>query len=153
MRAPEPVPPGGKYVGGLVDCAAFEGVPGIIAELLYWYRIDPHSADVGTRGVLNVMKVMGMIDGEVEKQPIPIVEGELVGTDILCREGGLVYFTKDAGDAAEKGEVIALIRNPYGDLLEEIKAPVTGWVSAYPLAKNQAALSGDLIAYMVYHKT
>jgi predicted deacylase len=152
MREVGPLQPGGKSIGGLVDCAAFEGVPGIIAELLYWYRIDPRSADVGTRGVLNVMKAMGMVDGPVEEQPVPVVAGELLGTDILCREGGLVYFAKDAGDAAEKGEVIALIRNPYGDVLEEIRAPVSGWVSAYPLSRNQAALSGDLIAYMIYRE-
>jgi predicted deacylase len=153
MSAPsEEAASGVPRPGGLTEWGAYEGIPGIMAELLYWYRIDPRSAEVGTRGVLNVMKAMGMIDGQVEKQPVPVVEGELSGAEVTCTEGGFVVFTRDAGDAAKKGEVIALIRNPYGDVLEEVKAPVTGWVSAYPLEKNQAALSGDLIAYMVYHR-
>jgi hypothetical protein len=30
--------------GQLLECAAIEGIPSIIVELLYWYRIDPLSA-------------------------------------------------------------------------------------------------------------
>jgi predicted deacylase len=141
-----------KRSGQLLEYAANEGIPGIIVELLYWYRIDPLSAEVGTRGVLNVMKALGMIDGEVEKQTIPVFEGELSGSEQTCKEGGLVFFTKDVGDEVVEGETVAIVRDPYGDILEEVKAPVTGWVTAYPLRKNQAAMSGDTIAFFMYRK-
>lgn len=138
--------------GQLLEFAAIEGIPGIIVELLYWYRIDPLSADVGTRGVLNVMKALDMIDGEIEQQPIRVFEGELSGAEQTCDEGGLVYMTKSVGDDVVEGETIAIIRDPYGDVLEEIKAPVTGWVTAYPLRKNQNAMSGDTVAFFMYRK-
>jgi predicted deacylase len=141
-----------KRSGQLLEYAANEGIPGIIVELLYWYRIDPLSVDVGTRGVLNVMKALGMIGGEVEKQPIEVFEGELSGSEQTCKEGGLVFFTKDVGDEVIEGETVAIVRDPYGDILEEVKAPVTGWVTAYPLRKNQAAMSGDTIAFFMYRK-
>ena len=151
MKGSEEDQPSGQRLGSLVECAAAEGISGIIAEMLYWYRIDPLSVEVGVRGVLNVMKALGMIDGQIEKQPIPVIEGELAGEVIGCQEGGLVYFTKDAGDPVREGDIVAFLRDPYGNVVEEIKAPVTGWISAYPLPKNQAALSGDDIAYFVYH--
>ena len=138
--------------GQLLEWAANEGIPGIIVELLYWYRIDPSSADVGTRGVLNVMKALDMIDGEFEKQPIKVFEGELSGAEQTCMEGGLVFFTKSIGDEVEEGETVAIVRDPYGDILEEVKSPVTGWVTAYPLRKNQCAMSGDTVAFFMYRK-
>jgi predicted deacylase len=52
-----------------------------------------------------------------------------------------------------KDEVVAIIRDPYGDTLEEVRAPVTGRVTAYPLHANQAAMSGDTIAFFVYRKS
>jgi predicted deacylase len=138
--------------GQLLECAAIEGIPGIIVELLYWYRIDPLSADVGTRGVLNVLKALEMLDGDIEKQPIRVFEGELSGAETTCDEGGLVFMTKSVGDDVVEGETIAIIRDPYGDVLEEVKAPVTGWVTAYPLRKNQNAISGDTVAFFMYRK-
>jgi predicted deacylase len=138
--------------GTLLEVAARDGIPGVIAELLYWYRIDPSSVDIGTRGVLNIMKALDMIDGEMEKQPLEVIEGNLSGAEQTCQEGGLVFFTKNVGDEVREGETVAIVRNPYGDVLEEVKAPVTGWVTAYPLRKNQAAMSGDTVAFFMYRK-
>lgn len=138
--------------GTLLEVAARDGIPGIIAELLYWYRIDPGSVQVGRRGVLNVMKALDMIDGDVEAQPIQVIEGDLSGAEQTCNEGGLVFFTKNVGDEVREGETVAIIRDPYGDILEEVKAPVTGWVTAYPLRKNQLAMSGDTVTFFVYRK-
>jgi predicted deacylase len=152
MKVSEEAQWAARRSGSLVECAAAEGIPGIIVELLYWYRIDPLSVEVGTRGVLNVMKALGMIDGPIEKQPVFSIDGELAGAEVTCVEGGLVHFTKNVGDPVRAGEIVALIRDPYGEILEEIKSPVTGWVTAYPLGKNQAALSGDSLAYFVYRK-
>lgn len=139
--------------GTLLEVAARDGIPGAIAELLYWYRIDPFSVDIGTRGVLNIMKALDMIDGEIEKQPIEVIEGNLSGAEQTCDEGGLVFFTKTVGDTVQEGDTVAIIRDPYGDVLEEVKAPVTGWVTAYPLRKNQVAMSGDTVAFFMYRKS
>lgn len=139
--------------GTLLEVAARDGISGVIAELLYWYRIDPASARVGTRGVLNVMKALDMIDGAIEKQDIPVIEGDLAGSEQTCNEGGIVEFVKEVGQSVSKDEVVAIIRNPFGDTLEEVRAPVTGWVTAYPLHANQAAMSGDTIAFFVYRKS
>lgn len=138
--------------GTLLEVAARDGIPGIIVELLYWYRINPESVDVGVRGILNVMKALDMIEGEIEKQPIRVFEGELSGAEQTCNEGGLVFFTKEVGDEVEEGEVVAIIRDPYGDIVEEVQAPVTGWVTAYPLRTNQAAMSGDTVTFFMYRK-
>jgi uncharacterized protein len=152
MKASEEAQWATSRSGTLLEIAASDGIPGCIAELLYWYRIDSASVEVGTRGVLNIMKALGMIQGEIEKQDVLVIDGELAGSEQTCNEGGLVYFSKQVGDAVTQGETVAIVRDPYGDVLEQVKAPVTGWLTAYPLNNNQAATSGDTIAFFVYRK-
>ena len=99
------------------------------------------------------MKALGMLPGAIEKQDVLVIDGDLAGAEQTCREGGLVFFSKQVGDSVTQGETVAVVRDPYGDVLEEVKAPVTGWVTAYPLRRNQSATSGDTVAFFVYRKS
>ena len=85
------------------------------------------------------------------KKQVP-VQAALSGAEQTCDEGGLVSMTKSVGDEVVEGETIAIVRDPYGNVLEQIKAPVTGWVTAYPLRKNQNAMSGDTVAFFMFRK-
>ena len=70
------------------------------------------------------------------KKQVP-VQAALSGAEQTCDEGGLVSMTKSVGDEVVEGETIAIVRDPYGNVLEQIKAPVTGWVTAYPLQEPE----------------
>jgi hypothetical protein len=46
------------------------------------------------------------------------------------------------------GEPILLLRNPYGDVIEEVTSPADGWLLAYHLRNNYAAMTGDMVAFI-----
>ena len=139
--------------GTMTDTAMQMGKPSMTVELVPWRRVSPLAVRVGVKGVLNVMKKLGMVDGEIEPQDeIQVVGGRLTRTEVTANRGGLVQEYKDAGDPVRKGEVIGHIVDAYGEPLEEIVSPVDGWLLAFPLLGNQAVFTGDLLAFFLFEK-
>ena len=74
----------------------------------------------------------------------------LTRTEVTVSKGGLLSYTKELGDPMQKGEVIALLRDPYGDVVEEVVSQVDGWILAYPPMHNQSAATGDFAAFLAF---
>ena len=105
----------------------------------------------GVRGTLNVMKHLGMLDGALEPQnDVLVIPGKLSRVETTAEKGGLVHYLSDAGAAVKKGEVLARIVNPYGDLMEEVPSPVDGWILAYALINSQSVATGDFVNFIAY---
>jgi predicted deacylase len=139
--------------GTIGECAANEGKPNLTIELIYWRRINETSVQTGICGTCNVMKHLKMIDGEIEKQQgIEVFGGRMTRMELTAQKGGLIHYFKDAGDPIAKGQVIAVMRDPWGDIVEEIKSPCDGWVLAWPLLENQALATGDLMLMVLCPK-
>ena len=136
--------------GGILQAAAAYNIPGITPELLYWRRIDPTSVEVGVRGTLNVLRHMGMLPGDiVSLEPdINTFTGIVEWTEIFANEGGLVEFVAMPGSRLDEGQTIARIRNPYGDVLEEVQSPVSGIMLGYPIFNNQAVRTGEMLIFI-----
>ena len=141
--------------------SARKGVPVILEELIDGRWISEPSTSVGVRGVLNIMKAFDMIDGEVEPQDgIPIVPGVNRSHGVIrCKRGGLIRFFKAPGEPLKKGETLAEVYDLYGDIVEEVKMPVDGYVWAYPCGQSlgtsgslQAVQSGANVAYAFTHE-
>lgn len=118
----------------LVNLAVKNGIPDILIELIDGRWISEPSTTVGVRGILNIMKVFDMIDGEVEPQEgIPIIPGICTWQGIVhANRGGLIRFLKTPGDFLKKGEVFAEIYDLYGDVLERVECPMDGYIWSYP---------------------
>ncbi|NIU84027.1 MAG: hypothetical protein GWN64_11290, partial [Candidatus Thorarchaeota archaeon] len=83
--------------------------------------ISQNAVEVGLRGVLNVMKALGMINGEIEPQEgVHVIEGKLSRTEINANKGGIVSTLVNVGDPVKKGQVIGKILNGWGDPVEDI---------------------------------
>jgi Predicted deacylase len=137
--------------GTIIDAAISLKKPALTIEALYWRRIDTASSNACLKGVLNVMKLLGMIEGKIERQEgIPIIEGELSRIEITANKGGFVDLKFEAGDEVKKGDIIAEIWNPYGEIIEKIESPLDGYILAYPLLGNQAVATGDILAFIAY---
>ncbi|MFP3950751.1 MAG: succinylglutamate desuccinylase/aspartoacylase family protein [Candidatus Bathyarchaeia archaeon] len=145
----------------LGNLASREGKPVILEELIDGRWISEPSTSVGVRGVLNIMKEFDMIDGENKPQEgIPIVPGVNSSHGIIrAKRGGLIRFFKKPGEFIEEGEKLAEVYDLYGDVLEEVKMPVDGYVWAYPCGQSlgtsgglQAVQSGANIAYAFTHE-
>ena len=129
------------------------GKPVITIELVPWRRIDPLAVEVGVRGTLNVMKSLGMIDGPIEpQQGIQIIDGSLSRTELMADRGGIVMEYVDVGDRIKKDQKIGQIVDHYGDAVEDIVSPVDGWLLAWPMIHNQAAGTGEMVAFIAYEQ-
>jgi predicted deacylase len=140
-------------MGTMTDMAISLRKPSITIELIPWRRMSPKAVSTGVRGVLNVMKHLGMIGGEQEAQnEVLVIPGRMTRTELMANRGGLVRFLKDAGDPVKKGEVVAEVVDHYGEAIEDVVSPVDGWQLAFPLLDNQAVNTGDLLAFFLFPK-
>ncbi len=81
----------------------------------------------GLTGIYNLLSFLEMIDAEVEEQS---------DNTIICKKshwmytdkGGLLAVHPKVTDLVKKGEIIATLRNIFGDIIEEYKAPQDGVV-------------------------
>jgi hypothetical protein len=129
----------------IANLADKKGVPVLLMELIDGKNISEPSTTAGVKGVLNIMKVFNMIDGQEEKQEgFPIVPGfnDFYG-EVTANRGGLIRFLKTPGDFVRKGEVFAEIFDLYGDVLEELKMPVDGYSWAYPCGSALGTAGGS----------
>jgi predicted deacylase len=141
----------------LVNLAAQNGVPDILVELVDGRWISEPSTTVGVRGILNIMKAFDMIDGEIEPQEgIIVIPGPCKWEGIVrANRGGLIRFLKPPGDFLRKDDVFAEIYDLYGDVLEEVKMPMDGYIWAYPCGdilgtpgSMQTVQTGANVAYV-----
>ena len=141
--------------------SAKRGVPVILLELIDGRWISEPSTSAGVRGILNIMKTFDMIDGKMEPQKeFPIVPGVNRSYGVIrANRGGLIRFHKKPGELIKEGEVLAEIYDLYGDILEEVKMPVEGYVWAFPCGASlgtsgglQAVETGANVAYAFTHE-
>lgn len=139
--------------GTMTDEAGKIGKPALVIELTPWRAISQNAVEVGLRGALNVMKALGMIDGEIEPQEgVHVIEGKLSRTEINANRGGIVNTLVNVGDPVKKGQVIGKILNGWGEPVEDIVCSMDGWLLAWPMINNQAAATGEHVAFLLFKK-
>lgn len=148
-------PPTGTLEGmGGPLSADFEPVSSVTLELIEAGRVTEISTNLGTRAVMNAMKMWGMIEGDIEPQPEEYVWGSGYvqnGGRLKVNRGGIIHFIKKPGEFIKKDEIVAKTYNPFGDLVEEVKFPFDGHIRAWS-ARHQAVNTGSSIAYITHDK-
>jgi len=111
--------------GSLAACAGERGVTALIVELGGGQQLNEYFVEKGIRGIQNVMKHLGMIDGEPQLPIEQILVDELA--DLKPHEGGLMlssFGPAHLGEAVSAGTELARVVSPYSfDVLESITAP------------------------------
>jgi hypothetical protein len=139
--------------GTMAEAAGEVGKPVLVVELVPWRAISETAVDVGVRGVMNIMKTLGMIEGEIEPQmDIPVIKDNLSRLEVNATRGGIIKKLVEVGDPVEKGQVICRIVDNYGDPVEEVTSSVDGWLLAWPLVNNQAVGTGEHVAFLAFKK-
>lgn len=132
--------------GMLLKATTNIGIPAITVEIGgYQGSMDQRErdVDVAVKGIINVMKHLGMMDG---KPKLPETQTLLEMRDIHCKNGGILVLTTDIGRRVKKGYVAARILNYFGEEVESIRIPFDGIICGlhtYPLAKP-----GDWIVFI-----
>ena len=139
--------------GTMGDEAGKIGKPGLVIELVPWRSISKEAVQVGVRGVLNVMKTIGMIDSEVQpQQDIQVIDGQLSRTELMVTHGGIINEFVEVGDPVKKGQLLGQIVDNYGYPVEDIISTVDGWLLAWATIHNQAAGTGDFSTFLAFEK-
>jgi predicted deacylase len=108
-------------------------IPQIAVEIGCCGRLDEASVTVAVRGISNIMKQLGMIDGE------PVMPGN----QTLWENAGLFYPKVKVGDTINHGQILGVIKNLQGQLIEELIAPHDGMITL--MMHNPVKLPGDLV--------
>ncbi len=119
------------------------GVPILIYEAGEALRFDEVCIKAGLRGVLNVMRFIGMLPAKrpLRKQVIPLLARST--SWVRAPSSGIFNTNIQLGDSVATGQRIASISDPLGDSSEAILAPFDGIVigrNNLPLAHEGDAL-------------
>ncbi len=116
----------GFYVGDGILCveATRAGVPCFTFEIGEGGRLEPESVETGAQCILNLLSSLEMVSA-VRKEPAETHwMKDFVG--IRANRGGLLLTDIALGEKVKKGDRIGRILNVYGDIVEEVIAPVDG---------------------------
>ncbi|MDY6765400.1 MAG: succinylglutamate desuccinylase/aspartoacylase family protein [Halobacteria archaeon] len=112
--------------GQLARVAPDEGVPTVNPELGGSVGLDRASVEKGTRGVYNVLKEYGFLDGEPS---LPQRQVKATGFDTMYPDyGGLLNYHVDLYDKVEEGDPLFDVTDMFGDVKETVEANNEGVV-------------------------
>jgi predicted deacylase len=102
------------------------GIPSITVEYGDMGIVDPEILEFAVKGIINVMRTIGMLEGEpfVVKQPSYLL-------DVTSLEGesdGIFYSLVDKGDLVEEATLLGYITDFWGNRIQEFHAPYSGIV-------------------------
>lgn len=113
------------YAGTLGALAAAQGKPALVAEIGGGYLMDESYITLGVRGVLNVMRYLGMLPGSPERTGEQIVVRDVL--TLRPHHGGLLYSALDPammGQVVPRGHVMGRVVDPYTfEERESLQAP------------------------------
>jgi len=128
--------------GSLRGYAAERGLPVLIYEAGEALRFDEVAIRGGIRGILNVMRHIGMIPkSKSVKQITPVIAKST--TWVRAPVSGIINAKVQLGGSVTKGQVLATVSDPLGDAEQNVDAPFDGIVigrSNLPLAHEGDAL-------------
>jgi len=105
-----------------------------MADELQIPEITPEIGELGSRGetglmyrgLLNVLKHFGFLEGKPEAAEKPREIGDRYW--VTAQEQGVFFPTVRIGDKVEKNQVLGVVRDYFGNVLQEIAAPAAAVV-------------------------
>ncbi|TDQ19152.1 hypothetical protein DFQ04_0969 [Algoriphagus boseongensis] len=106
-------------------------------------RLDNYAIEEGITGTKRLLHHLGMIDfDQASKDTVVLKESEWT----RAKASGIFYSSVRLGDFVRKGEIIARISDPYGQVVVPIKAATNGHVIG--LNNNPVINVGDAVIHL-----
>ncbi len=106
--------------------------------------LDPDVISYGTKGIVNVMRHLGMLHGDPEISTPPTV---IRNTKWLRAPSSGIFFPEDVnGKYVTKRMLLGMIKDPYGDYQKPLRAPYSGHI----ICANTSSIvnRGDALFHM-----
>ena len=129
--------------GSLRGCASDMGKPVITYEAGEALRFDQWAITPGVRGVLRVMRRLGMLTGEHRRRPVPAAEVANGSSWARAPIDGILRPKVRLGARVGRGELLGRVADPFGNAEGEVRSVADGIVigmSRLPLANEGEAL-------------
>lgn len=129
------------YPASMVDAATRRGIVSIQTESGGSGTLREEDVQVHVRGVKNIMRYLGMIEGSPE-----VAARHIVGTErtlVRATRAGLLRVSISPGDTLAEGQQIAEICDAFGEVVEVVRVPSAGIAGL--VWTHKAVNSGDPI--------
>jgi predicted deacylase len=125
------------------------GCPTIILEAGEVWKIEPAVVEVGMRGVANLLKSLGMIEGNIE---MPAYQAQIDKTKwVRAARGGLLQFHVSPGDVVDADQALATNSDLLGKEQNVLCSPVAGIVLG--MTTLPAVKPGDPVCHIAIPKS
>jgi predicted deacylase len=114
---------GENYERSFAEQCRLNGITAIQFEMGEGGRISWEFVDIGVRGILNVMRSLGMLSGAPDKPPKQVRFQKR--SKVRANRGGLLHLKARLGDDVREGEVLAEIADAFS-VVDTVVAPVNG---------------------------
>lgn len=115
-----------SIAGSTHGAAASRGIPAILSEAGGVGQLEERDVAILLRGVRNVLRLLGVVPGAPDPAPPPTRLSRFVW--LRSEQAGCWYPLVRAGDRVSEGQTIGAIKDYWGDVLAEYKAPASGMV-------------------------
>lgn len=129
--------------GSLREAALEIGVPVLLYEAGEALRFDEMSIRAGVKGVINVLRSLGMLPKTRKKSTLAEPVEARSSSWVRAPASGMIRTLKPLGHKVRKGDLLALIDDLYGEMVSQVEAPFSGIIigrSEIPLIHEGEAL-------------
>lgn len=116
---------GGGTPGTTGEAQDLYGIPCITPEAGVPYPVRERHVRFHTEGIENLLKYMGIIEGQPKRYEAKINPEEYT---VRAEKGGIWYTSVEIGDHVEKGQEIGTLRDLFGNTIKTYTTPKAGWV-------------------------
>ncbi|MBS7647027.1 MAG: succinylglutamate desuccinylase/aspartoacylase family protein [Candidatus Bathyarchaeia archaeon] len=139
----------GRVTGTLDACCGRHAIPAIIADIGGWGVLSNYGyswAEIGYKGILNIMRYYGMIPGKAEFHPkAKIFDGRVW---VRPNKGGFFEAKVNLGQDVSKGDILGIITDIFGRKKEELIAPKDGIVQ---LVRTYPVIGSGEEAFLIHY--
>lgn len=128
--------------------ATNSGCPTILLETGSSNSFQIKNVEEGLVGVLNVLKSLDMIKGEIIEPNYRVLVRK--SRWIRAPAGGLLHCLINVGELVEEGQLIAYITDPFGNKTNDVYAPCKGLIVS--IATIPLIRTGDPLVHLVLIK-
>lgn len=136
--------------GSLRHTVAKMNVPIIVYEAGEPNRFNADAIDIGVKGVLNVLRELGMIRGRVSSRRRQSMESS-DRTWIRAKRSGILRLSIKLGHWVSKGQAIGVLRDAFGEDKSVVKSPDDGIVIGH--TNSPLVNQGDALIHLARNVT
>lgn len=111
--------------GTIREAAVAKGIPWLVYEAGEALRFDEVSIRAGVRGVVNVMREIGMLRKSISQKSF-VPRTVKSNAWIRAPQSGILRLVVKLGACVSKDDILGYVSDPYGENQTEITAPNTG---------------------------